>query len=80
MQFKHPGNGYIEEVPALAWLWTLLFGSIYFAVRGVWTHVLVSLVLAVSTLGFSWLVYPFFAKSILEKSYLKKGWVRIDQS
>lgn len=75
MKFKNPQNGYIEELPALAWLWTLLFGAIYFAVRGVWTHAIVGLILAIFTYGISWLIYPFFAKNIIATHYLKTGWV-----
>ena len=74
MYFQNPANGYIERVN-LPFLWTLLFGPIYFAVRGVWTHAVVSFFLAMLTAGLSWLVYPFFAKGILETNYLRKGWV-----
>ena len=77
MKFQNPTNGYIEEVPGAAWLWTLLFGSLYFAVRGVWGHAVVSLVLAFCTFGLSWLIYPFLAQGILEKQYLRKGWIRV---
>ena len=77
MKFKNPSNGYVEEVSAVAWLWVLLFGTIYFAVKGVWTHALVSLILAVLTAGISWLVYPFFASGMMRRHYLKKGWVEV---
>lgn len=79
MKFKNPANGYIKEVSSLAWLWTLLFGIIYFAVKGVWTHVFVGLFLAIITAGISWLIYPFFAKSILRNHYLEKGWIEIEK-
>lgn len=78
MKFKNPSNGYIEEVSSMAWLWVLLFGTIYFAVKGVWTHFLVSLIFALLTLGISWLVYPFFASGIMRKHYLKKGWFEVN--
>jgi hypothetical protein len=39
---RHPG------------LWCLLFGCIYFAVRGVWTHAVASALLAIVTVGISW--------------------------
>jgi len=77
MKFKHPANGYVEEISELTWLWALLFGAIYFAVKGVWGHVFLGLVLALCTFGVSWLIYPFFAKSILEKRYRHNGWIEI---
>ncbi len=79
MKFQNPSNGYVEEAN-LCWLWCLLFGFIYFAVKGIWTHAVVSFVLAGITHGFSWLIYPFFAKAIVEKSYLRKGWVKLSDS
>ena len=67
MKFRNPNNGYEEEVSNLVWLWCLLFGFIYFAIKGVWTHAIVGLVLAMVTMGFSWLIYPFFAKGAIIK-------------
>jgi hypothetical protein len=78
MTFKNPANGHTEAVPGLAWLWTLLFGFIYLAIRGVWTHAVAGLVLALMTAGISWLIYPFFASGILRNHYLKKGWVEVE--
>jgi len=75
VKFKNPSNDYIEEVPTLAWLWVLLFGAIYFAIRGIWTHAVAGIILAIVTYGISWLIYPFFAKNIIATNYLKKGWV-----
>lgn len=79
MQFKNPSNGYIEEV-SYTWLWVLLFGCFYFMVKGVWTHVLASFLCAILTSGVSWLIYPFFAPSIIRKHYLRKGWVEINKN
>ncbi len=55
-------------------LWTFLFGPLYFASHGVWSHAVISLVVAVFTAGVSWLVYSFFAPSILRNAYLTRGW------
>lgn len=74
MYFQNSANGYIEKV-SLPFLWTLLFGPLYFAVMGVWTHAIVSFFLAFLTVGISWLIYPFAASQIMETSYLRKGWV-----
>lgn len=76
MRFQNPANGYEEEV-SNAFLWALLFGPLYFVVRGVWTHAAAALLLIPVTAGVSWLVYPFLAKKVLRKSYLQKGWKEV---
>ncbi len=76
-KFENPSNNYTEEVPDLAWLWTLLLGTIYFGVKGVWPHVFISIILAIVTGGLSWLIYPFFARKVIEGSYRKKGWKEV---
>jgi hypothetical protein len=75
-KFRHPTNGYTEAV-GTAWLWCLLFGCIYFAIKGIWTHAVAAFVLALLTFGLSWLVYPFFARGIVEKHYLRSGWIPV---
>jgi hypothetical protein len=76
MRFENPVNGYVEEV-RYAPLWCLLFGCIYFAVKGVWTHAIAALLLALVTAGISWLVYPFFATEIMRTHYLRRGWIEL---
>jgi hypothetical protein len=71
MRFENPSNGYVEEV-TLAPLWCLLFGCIYFAVKGVLTHAVAALLLAFFTFGLSWLIYPFFASQIMRTHYLRR--------
>jgi hypothetical protein len=81
MRFKNPDNGY-EESANHPWLWTLIFGFIYFAVKGIWTHAVISFVLVtglgVPTAGggaiLVWIVYPFFANGIVRRHYLRRGW------
>ena len=76
MLFKNPTNGYVEDsATTLSWLWVLLFGPLYWAVRGVWTHFVAHFVLAIISFGILHLVYPFFTYSILRKHYLKNGWI-----
>jgi hypothetical protein len=76
IRFRNPANGYEEDV-SLAWLWCLLFGGFYFALKGAWAHALIGFVLALFTFGLSWLIYPFFARRIVEKHYLRMGWQRV---
>lgn len=74
--YKNPTNGYTERYyPSNAVICTLLFAPIYFAVKGVWTHAVASLILAILTSGVSNIVYCFFAPSIMQNHYLRKGWV-----
>jgi peptidoglycan biosynthesis protein MviN/MurJ (putative lipid II flippase) len=77
MVFRDVTTGYIEEA-SCPWLWVLLFGPLYFALKGIWSHVFISIVVAVLTSGFSTLVYPFFANSIIEKHYASNGWIRTE--
>jgi uncharacterized membrane protein len=75
-RFRNPANGYEEEC-GTPWLWCLLFGCIYFAVRGIWTHAVAALLLAIFTWGLSWLIYPLFARQIVETHYLRRGWLPV---
>lgn len=79
--FENPSNGYKEEVSNLTMLWTFLFGGLYLAVRGVWTHVLVFVVLVILSLVifppalvFVWVIYALVAPSIIATRYLRRGW------
>ncbi len=73
-------------------LWTLLFGPIYLAIKGVWTHAvaLLGLVLALTIVlagflatfsgifaFFVWVIYAFFAPRVIANNYLKKGWKEV---
>lgn len=78
MKFRNPQNGYVEEVSDGTWLWCLLFGGFYFAFKGVWIHFIVGLGAAIITWGASWLIYPFFARSIVVGHYRKSGWQEVD--
>jgi hypothetical protein len=77
LAFRNPANEYIEVVAPNVWLWALLGGDIYFAMRGVWTHAVAGLLLAPLTLGASWLVYSVFARRVFETHYLRQGWHRV---
>jgi uncharacterized membrane protein len=78
MHFQNPANLYVERV-SLPGLWSFLFGPLYFAAKGVWTHAIVSVLLALATFGLSWLIYPFFAAQIMETHYLRRGWIPVSK-
>ncbi len=47
--FRNPHNGYVEKGTGwFTWLWAFLFGSIYFAYKGVWTLAAVRLLTTVA--------------------------------
>ena len=71
--FVDPATGRVIRF-GYAWLWTLLFGPLYFAWRGAWFHAAICLAAAVATLGLSWLVYPFLAARLLRRHYLCRGY------
>tara|TARA_B100000575_G_C22722193_1_gene434094 strand:+ start:64 stop:465 length:402 start_codon:yes stop_codon:yes gene_type:complete len=73
--FTNPSNNITVQISSeISWLWVLLFGPIYWAIKGVWTHVVAGFCLSIVTFGISVLVYPFFTYSILRKHYINKGW------
>ena len=73
--FRNPHNGYTQSVGRLSsFFGCLVFGVFYFAYKGVWKHVFISLLAALCTFGVSWFVYPFFAYDCVTHSYLERGW------
>lgn len=73
IRFRNPSNGYIEIVDKPG-LWCLLFGCIYLAYKGAWMAAVLAFALVFVTGGLSWLVFPFFARRLVAKSYLQRGW------
>ena len=89
MQFKNKENGFVET-KSLPWLWTLLFGGLYFVFCGAWAHVFIWLVLAALLFGSMGppatllmaivnVIYAVAAGSIIRSLYLRKGWVEVEQ-
>ena len=77
--FQNPMNNHSVAVGTIGpFIWTLLFGALYFLVKGSLKHFLLSIILAALTVGISWLIYPFFAPRILRNMYLEKGYRQIN--
>jgi hypothetical protein len=80
MKFKNTVNDHVET-SNFCFLWCSLFGPIYLAAKGIWSHAFVLMIGGIvlgATVFFPWsfwIVYAFFAKKIVRNSYLKKGWV-----
>ena len=87
-EFENPANGYREEIPSTFKLTVMvvLFGGLYWAIKGVWSHFFIwwgvtslSLVLLG---GAGWLIsiialaiyYSRAAHAALVHNYLRKGW------
>ena len=77
LSFKNSaGETKSHSVP---WLWTLLWAPIYFAVKGVWLHAIISLILASFSFALTNIIYAFFAARILRKHYTDKGWEEVKE-
>jgi len=75
MIFKNVANGYeMDLTDPLAW--ALLFGPFYF-MKHVPIHAAASFIIAIFTGGISWFVYPFFARDIIRREYMSKGWIEV---
>jgi len=72
MTITNPQKNYSESISYFGtFICTLLFGALYFTYKGIWTHFVVGVILAVATYGLSWLIYPFLSYSILKKLHFK---------
>lgn len=77
--------GYTEQVTGvLSWLWALLFGPLYFLVKGAWGHAVVYFIIASTVLAiapplivFLWFGYAFATYGIIQKQDFRKGWVKV---
>ena len=84
MFFEHPQSKAVLQVSTGAsWLWMFLLGPIYLAFKGIWTHVvvyiLVCILLAVTVIGpvLVWLGYTFATYAIIRKHYIHNGWTEV---
>ena len=78
MHFKNPNNNYTEKVSdSQSWFWVLLAGPVYWSIKGIWRHVVASLLLIFITFGISHFVYPFYTYKIIENHYNKIGWEKV---
>jgi hypothetical protein len=67
-------NGYEETGgTSLSWLWCLLFGPLFFLMKGCYRHAILSIIAVPLTGGLSLLIYPWFAAGIVNRTYLRDG-------
>lgn len=53
---------------------TFFFGPFALLLRGQYILALIAMVLAVATVGVSWLFFPFIANKLLEETIVQNGW------
>lgn len=73
IQLRNLANGYVETITHPG-LWCLIFGCFYLAYKGAWMAAILAFFLAIVTGGVSWLIFPFFARRLIVRSYLQRGW------
>jgi len=74
--FRQPETGQLLDMgdaPKEA----LVKGPFYFAIHKVWKHAIIGAVLAILTVGISWLVYSVYSQRIMRKHLLAAGWVAV---
>lgn len=72
-RFTNPKTGQTVSIE-YAGVWTFLFGPLYLTLRGAYAHAIVSALVAIVTVGVSWLIYPFFGQTIVRRTLLERGW------
>jgi hypothetical protein len=77
LSFRNPANGYTGGVWNAVALVSALWLHLFCGKGNIWTHAAAALLLALLTAGFSWLIYPFFARGIAEKHHLRAGWIPV---
>jgi len=80
-KFKNPSNGYVATgTTPFSFLLCLMFGPLYFLMKGNFKHFLISAILAIMTAKLfciSWLLYPFAVYEINREQYLSRGWAAV---
>lgn len=70
-------DGNFRRLSMHSWLWCLLFGVFYFAYHRAWNWTVITLAAAILTFGVAWLVFPFFARSMLRRQIMKDGYLPV---
>lgn len=73
MRFKDPVNGRTVEIYN-PFLWTFLFGPLYWAKHEAWLPVIIGIVVVFLSVGIAWLILPIFAQMALRYGYRARGW------
>ena len=74
----HPVNGYGVDIWDGFSFPCLFAGFFWYAYKNMWAWAAIGLLLAIFTLGLSWLVFPFIANSQHKKYLLVNGYVSVE--
>ena len=75
----HPVNDSTEEIWE-RFSWPCLFcGFLWYMYKGMWGWGIIALILAISTFGISWLIFPFFANGQYAEALLERGYLNETQ-
>ncbi|WP_158592196.1 DUF2628 domain-containing protein [Noviherbaspirillum sedimenti] len=89
--FENPANKHREEVDSGASIAVFFFGVLYLAIKGLWGHVFIWLVIVVPMtiatggpglilfLPLASIIYAAIIQGIVSNSYLKKGWMELHE-
>ena len=75
---KNPNKIYYAS--SVSWLWTVLFGPIFFAFKGMWIHFIILLPLSLFTFGLASLIAAIFANQWVYNHYKKKGYIEFSDT
>ena len=71
MIVEHPATGDTRQVLGpLHRVWSLLFGFVYYATKGMWSCAIVSLL----TLNGLIIIFPLWNRAIVRNHYVMAGW------
>ena len=78
-KFIDPNNANKEYYASnMSWLWTILFGPLFFLYKGMWLHFIIFLPISIATFGFASLLVALFANKMVYNFYIKKGYNEVD--
>ena len=77
MVAKHPVSGASATILGSAhWLWCFLFGFMYYAAKGMWGMMIISLF----TANGLFLILPIMNRSLVRRHYENQGWVFVAET
>lgn len=71
--------GQVKQVK-VGFSWTMFFFGFFVPIfRGDWKYMLISLLAALLTFGFSWIIFPFIYNKLYINDLIYKGWRPADE-
>lgn len=77
VKLKQESTGLVKDCK-LGFSWTTFFFGFWVCVfRQDWKHMIIQIVAAMLTFGFSWLVFPFICNKMYVRTLLEKGYTPV---